>query len=209
MYIRILEPSEVRKEEEELKPRHIESTNYDVIVSGVIITSPDSDVTIREREINRPVARKRFAQKRSFRSKLGCSKSLLRVYSQTATLIALILSIILSIVGGLFNVNLPERKSTVGNSFEPRIGRGFRASSVLYSLRGFLATITSINGELCFCINKGMILDNDKQLIGYEKILRPTKRDEEAFCSQYLERSRKLARLLSTNPFPRLLDSLF
>ena len=43
-----------------------------------------------------------------------------------------------------------------------------------------------------------MILDNNKQLIGYVKILRPTKRDEEAFCSQYLERSRKLARLNNT-----------
>ena len=131
-----LKNSEVKGKEVELKPRHSESTNYDVIGSGVIIASPDSDVTVREREIKRPVARKRFPRKHSFRSNLRCSKSLLRVYSQTFTLIALILSIILSIVGGLFNVKLPERKSTVGNSFEPR---RFRASSVLYSLREFLA----------------------------------------------------------------------
>ena len=124
MYIRILNPLEIKKEKEELKFKSQESTNCqkhsDVIVSGVTVASPDSDVTVREREINRPVARKRFARKHSFRSKLGCSKSSLRVYSQTVTLIALILSIILSIVGGLFNVKLPERKSTVGNSFEPR-----------------------------------------------------------------------------------------
>ena len=199
MCIRTLNPLEIRKEKEELKFKSQESTNCqkhsDVIVSGVTVASPDSDVTVREREINRPVARKRFVRKHSFRSKLGCSKSSLRVYSQTVTLIALILSIILSIVGGLFNVKLPKRKSTVGNSFEPR---RFRASSDLYSLREFLATITSINGESCFCINKGIILDNNKQLIGYVKILRPTKRDEEAFCSQYFERSRKFARLDST-----------
>ena len=85
-----LKNSEVKGKEEELKPRHSESTNYDVIVSGVIIASPDSDVTVREREINRPVGIKRFARKHSFRSKLGCSKSSLRVYSQTVTLIALI-----------------------------------------------------------------------------------------------------------------------
>ena len=95
----------------------------------------------------------------------------------------------------MFNVKLHEHKSTVGNSFEPR---KFRASSVLYNLREFLATITNINGELCFYIDKGRILDNNKQLIGYVKILQPTKRDEEAFCSRYLKRSRKLARLNST-----------
>ena len=167
-----LKNSEVKRKEEELKPRHIESMNYDVIDDATL--NPD---------VNKPIARKRYAQKRSFRSKLGCSKSSLRVYSQTVTLIALILSIIISIVGGLFNIKLPERKSTVGNSFEPRIGRGFRALSVLYILREFSATIISINGELCSCINKGMILNNNKQLIGCVKILRPTIRDEEAFCS--------------------------
>ena len=43
-----------------------------------------------------------------------------------------------------------------------------------------------------------MSLNNNKQLIGCVKILRPTIRDEEAFCSQYLKRSRKLERLNST-----------
>ena len=153
-----LKNSEVKRKEEELKPRHIELMNYDVI----------DDVTLNHDVINpdvkKPIARKRYAQKRLFRSKLGCSKSSLGAYRPTITLIALILSIIISIVGGLFNIKLPERKSTVGNSFEPRIGRGFRASSVLYILREFSATIISFNGELCSCINKGRILNNNKQL---------------------------------------------
>ena len=114
-----LKNSEVKRKKEELKPRHIESMNYDVIDDATLnrdVINPD---------INKPIARKRYEQKRSFRSKLGCSKSLLRVYSQTFTLIALILSIIISVGGGLFNIKLPERKSTIGNSFESCIGRGF------------------------------------------------------------------------------------
>ena len=167
----------------------------DVIVSSVTIASPNSDVTIRERGINKPIAKKRYAQKRSLMLSKGSFKSSLRLFSQTFVLITFILSLIISFGGGLVNVKLHEHKSTVGNSFEPR---KFQASSVLYNLREFLATVTNINGELCFCIDKGRILDNNKQLIGYVKILRPTKRDEEAFCSQYLERTRNLARLNST-----------
>ena len=54
MHIRTLKPFKSRMEKEELKFKSQESTNCrnhsDVIVSGVIIASPDSDVTIRERE---------------------------------------------------------------------------------------------------------------------------------------------------------------
>ena len=188
-----LKTSEVRKEEEELKPRHIESMNYDVIDDATLnrdVINPD---------VNKPIARKRYAQKHSYGSKLGCSKSSLRVCSQTFTLIALILSIMISVVGGLFNIKLPERKTTIGNSSEPRIGSGFLASSILYILREFTVTIININGELCSCINKGMILNNNKQLIRCVKILQTKIRDEEAFCSQNLKRSRKLARSLSTS----------
>ena len=163
----------------------------DVIVSSVTIASPDSDVTIRERGINKPIAKKRYAQKRSLILSKGSFKNSLRLHSQTFVLITLISALIISVGGGLFNVKLHEHKSTVGNSFEPR---SFECSSVLYNLREFLATITGIIGELCFCINKGIILDNNKQLIGYGKILRPTIRDEEVFYSLNLKRSSKLAR---------------
>ena len=176
MYIRILNPLEIRKEKEELKFKSQESTNCqnhsDVIVSGVTIASPDSDVTIREREANRPVARKRYARKHSFPSKLGFSKSSFRLCSQTFVLITLILSMIISVVGGLFNVKLPEQKSTVGTSSEPLSCYRFCSLSILFILREFLATIIIINGELCFCNNKEMILNNNKQLIRCVKILR-------------------------------------
>ena len=131
----------------------------DVIVSSVTIASPGSDVTIRERGINKPIAKKHYAQKRSLVLSKGSFKSLLRLFSQTFVLITSILSLIISVGGGLFNVKLHEHKSTVGNSFEPR---KFRASSVLYNLREFLATVTIINEDLCFCIYKGRILGNNQ-----------------------------------------------
>ena len=46
--------------------------------------------------------------------------------------------------------------------------------------------------------NYALALIKECIIIGCIKILQPTIRDEEAFCSQYLKRSRKLARLLST-----------
>ena len=135
MYICIVNPGEIRKEKEELKFKSQESTNCqrhsDVIVSGVTIASPDSDVTIRERGINKPIAKKRYAQKRSLVLSKGSFKSSLRLYSQTFVLITLILSLVINVGGGLFNVKLHEHKSTVGNSFEPR---RFECSSVLYNL---------------------------------------------------------------------------
>ena len=98
----------------------------------------------------------------------------------------------------MFSIKLPERKSTVGTSSEPLIGNGFRSSSILYILRDFSATIVGINGELCSCINKGMFLNNSKQLIRCVKILQTTIRYKEAFCSQNLKRSSKFARPLIT-----------
>ena len=53
MYMRTLKPLKARKNKREAKSRHLESTNYDVMLnddalnSGVIVASPDSDVTIR------------------------------------------------------------------------------------------------------------------------------------------------------------------
>ena len=79
MYIRMLKPLKTRKEKEVLKFKHPGSTNCrnhsDVMVSGVIVASPDSDVTIRDLDVNKPIARKRYAQKHSFVSKKGFVKS--------------------------------------------------------------------------------------------------------------------------------------
>ena len=80
------------------------------------MTEPDSDVIIRDVEVNKPVARKRYAQKHSFVSKKGFLKSSLRVCSRTFTKVALMLAIVISILGGVFTVKLPERISTIGTS---------------------------------------------------------------------------------------------
>ena len=187
------------KGKEEMKFKSQKETNCqnrsDVIVSSVTIASPSSDVTIRESVINKPIAKKSYAQKRSLMLSKGSFKNSLRLFSQIFVLITFLLSLIISVGGGLVNVKLHERKSTVGNSLEPC---KFRAASVRYSLQEFLATVTNNNEELCFCINKGRILDDNKQLIGYARILRPTKRDEEASSSRYLERSNKFASLSCT-----------
>ena len=69
MHIRILEPSKTSKEEKELKPRHIESMNCDVIVSDVIvnggIVAVNDDVTIRD-ITDGPIAGKRYIRRKLF-----------------------------------------------------------------------------------------------------------------------------------------------
>ena len=110
-----LKPSKTRKEEGEVKFKHPGSTNCqhpgDVIVSDVI----DSDVIMRD--VNKPVARKRYAPKKhSLVHTKGFLKSLLSVYSQTFTKVALMLAVVISILGGVLTVKLPERKSTIGTS---------------------------------------------------------------------------------------------
>ena len=66
MYIRTLKPLKTRKEKEELKFKHPGSTNCrnhnDVMVSGVTVTELDSDVTMRD--VNKPIARKRYAPRK-------------------------------------------------------------------------------------------------------------------------------------------------
>ena len=176
MYIRTLKPLKTRKEKEELKFKHPGSTNCrnhsDVMVSGVIVASPDSDVTIRDLEVNKPIARKCYASKKqSLVHSKGSFKSLLGVCSRTFTFIALLLAIVISVLGGLFNISLPERKSTIGTSSEPLITSRFLDSSVLSNLREFAATISRIREGLCSCMHKRMSLNNNKQLIRCMRIL--------------------------------------
>ena len=66
-------------------------------------------------EVNKPVARKRYAQmKHSLVSKKGFIKSTLSMCSQTFTKVALMLAIVISILGGGLNVKLPVRICTSG-----------------------------------------------------------------------------------------------
>ena len=208
MYIRTLKPLKTRKEKEELKFKHPGSTNCDVIisdvmVSGVTVTELDSDVT--RQDVNKPIARKRYAQKHSFMSKMGLIKSSLRVCSRTFTKVAFILAIVISILGGLCNIKLPERKSSIGTSSslsrsEPRVVLSFLDSSVLSSLRESAAAIFGISEGLCSCIYKGMFLNNNKQLIRYMKVLQNTIKCEETICTNHSLSSR--LKLAALNVYP-------
>ena len=105
MYIRKLKPLKTRKEKEELKFKSQGATNCrnhsDVMVSGVIVASPNSDVILQNVEVNRPIARKRYApRKQLLMHSEGSFKSSLRVCSRTFTFIALLLAIVISVSGG-------------------------------------------------------------------------------------------------------------
>ena len=161
MHIRTLKPLKARKNKREVKSRHLESTNYDVMIdddtlnSGVIIASPNSDVILRNVEVNPLIARKRYVpRKRSLMHSEGSFKSSLRVCSRVFTFIALLLAIVISVSGGFFNIRLPKRKSTVGTSaslplFEYSMGISCRDSLFLSILRKSSANILGINEGLC------------------------------------------------------------
>ena len=110
--IYILKSSKTRKEEWEVEFKRPVSTNCqhpgDVIVS---------DVIIRDIVVNKPVARKRYAPKKhSLVHTKGFLKSSLSVCSRTFTKVTLMLAILIRILGGVFNVKLPERISAIGTS---------------------------------------------------------------------------------------------
>ena len=109
-----LKCSKAKKKGREAKFKHPGSTNYDDIESDVIVTEVDGDVT--RRDVNKHIARKRYAQKHSFVSKKGFIKSSLKVCSRTFTKVACILAIVISILGGLCNIKLLEGKSPIGTS---------------------------------------------------------------------------------------------
>ena len=181
-----LKSSKARKEKEEVKFKCSGWTNDDVIESDGI--EHDNDVTIRDTDVNKPIARKHYAQKHSFVAKKGFVKSLLRMCSQTFTKIAFIFAIVISIFGGLRDIKLLERKSPIGTSpspflTEPRVALCFRDALILSNLRESTVTITSISEGLCSCIHKGIFLDNNKQLIRYMRILQNAITYEKTFCS--------------------------
>ena len=178
LYLRTIKPSEVRKEEEELKPRHIESTNYDDIKCDVIV-AVNGDVTIRD-IVERAIARKRFVpRKQSFMPSGESFKSSLRVCSRTFTFIALLLAIIISVSGGLCNIRLPERKNTVGTSANLPLCKFFVniscRDSLFRSLQEFSTNILGFNKGLCLCIRTETNGDNNKRLIRRREVLHNTR----------------------------------
>ena len=185
-YIYTLKLSKARKTKREAKFKYPGTTNCDVMVSDAITTKANSDVTVRD--VNKPITRKRYAQKHSFVAKNGFIKSSLRVCSRTFTKVALMLAIVISILGGLFNIKLPERKSTVGTSSslspsEPLVVLSFRDYSSLSSLRESAVAIIGINKGLCSCIHKVIFLNKSKQLIICKKVLQNTIICEETICT--------------------------
>ena len=183
-----LKTSKTRKEEEEVKFKCLGLTNCDLMVSDVIITESNSDVILRDVEANKPIAGKRYLQQNSLLSKKGFIRSSLSVCSKTFNKMALILAIVISVFGIMFNKKLPKRISEIGNSSslspsEPLVVLSFLASSTLSSLREFAAAIIGIREGLCSCSHKVMFLNNSKQLIRCMKVLQYTIRCEETFCT--------------------------
>ena len=168
MYIRILKPLEIRKEKEELtfksqeltnfsihqeaQPRHLDATKHDVMDSGVIIASPNGDVTTRVPDVNRLIARKRYVpRKRSLTYSIGSFERLMRACIRIITFIVLFVAITTNVLGGLINTRQYERKSTVGNSASLplfKCSMSISCYSFLSILRKFSANILSIDKEL-------------------------------------------------------------
>ena len=156
-----LKDSEADEKGQEAKFKPPGSTNYDIINDAAL----NGDVT--RPDVNKAIARTCYAQKHSFVSKIGYIKSSLSVYSRTFTRIILLLAIIISVIGGLFNIRLSGRKSTVGNSSslflsEPISTISFRDALFLSIFRELSAPIISINEQLCSCFSKGTFLNNKK-----------------------------------------------
>ena len=111
-------------------------------------------------------------------------ESSLRACSRNVTFIALLLAIVINVLGGLVNIRLSERKSTVGNSpslflSEPISSLRFPASLFLYILRELAAFILCINEGFCHCMITEAIGNNNKRLKRRRKVLHNTRiRDE-------------------------------
>ena len=150
--------------------------------SGVIVASPNGDVTIRDIvDVNRPIARKLYVpKKQSFMPSGGSFKSSLRACSRTITFIALLLAIVINVSGGLFNIRLPERKSTVGTSaslplFESSVANSCRDSLFHPILRESSANFHGFNEGLWPCLMIETNWNDDEQLIRCREVLHNTR----------------------------------
>ena len=164
--IHTLKPLKTMKEEDDLKFKCPGSTNC----------QNHSDVIV-----NKPVARKQYAQKKhSLVYTKGFLKNTLNVYNQTFTKVALMLAVVISILGGVLNVKLPGRISTIGTASlvcqECESGNNSNSAHPLSLaiLRESAAAIIDLSKGLCSRISKVMFLTDSKQLTGSMKILQNT-----------------------------------
>ena len=174
--ISMLKPSKTRKEKGEVKFTCPGSANCQY-TGDVII----SDVIIRGVDVNKPVARKRYAPKKhSLVHAKEFLKSTLSMSSQTFTKVALMLAVVISILGGGLNIKLPRRICTSGLASvvcqECESGNNSNSAHPLSLaiLRESAAAIIDISKGLCSCISKVMFLNDSKQLTGSMKILQNT-----------------------------------
>ena len=172
LYIHTLKPLKTRMEKEEVKFKRPGSANCQH--TGDII----SDVINRGVDVNRPVARKRYAPKKhSLMHTKEFLKSTLSMCSQTFTLVAVMLAVVISILGGGLNMKLPKRICTSGLASvvcqECESGNNSNSAHPLFLaiLRESTAVITDISKGLCSCIRKVMFLNNSKQLTRCMKVL--------------------------------------
>ena len=169
-----LKDSKANKKGQEAKFKLPRSTNYDVINDSTLnndITRPD---------VNKAIARTRCAQKHLFVSKIGYIISSLSVYCRPVTRITLLLAIIINVLGGLVNIRLSERKSTVGNSSSlflsvPISTTSFRGALFPYILRELSAPILGIIKRLWPCMMAETIWNNNKRLIRRREVLHNTR----------------------------------
>ena len=113
-----LKSSKARKGKE-LKFKHPGSTNCPYLSDDIEcdVMNHGNDVTVRDPDVNRLVARKHYAsRKQSLVHSKGILKSSLSICKRTFTQMALLLVTIICILGGLFDIKLPERESTIGTS---------------------------------------------------------------------------------------------
>ena len=118
-----------------------------------MVTSSNSDITtLRNVDVNRLSDRKRFVpRKRSLPYSVESFKESLKACSKIVTFIALYLTIVTNVLGGLINIKRYERKSTVGNSASLPQSKNSRDDNCYYSLsvlRKLLANILCFNKEL-------------------------------------------------------------
>ena len=141
-----LKDSRASKKEQKAKVKLSGSADYGVINDA----TPDGDVT--NPDVNRLVAETRKVQKHFSQSIIRPIGGLLRVCNMTFTKFTLLLVIVISVFGCLFNIKLSKRKSTVGNSSSLRLSELLADNFSEIAFRSVfcsLVNILGINKELC------------------------------------------------------------
>ena len=182
--IYMLKPSGSRKEQREIKfkrPGSANSQHSDDVISDGINQGGD---------VNRPIARKRYATtKHSFSHTKEFLKATLNIYKQSFIQLAVILAVVISLLGSGINTNLLKLICTAGlaavvcqecesgnnsNGTLPLLAISVLVYAILAILQESTAAITNISKVLGSCIQKIMVFDNKKQLTRCMEVLQNT-----------------------------------